>query len=236
MENKKRKFFKRKGFWVIAIVVVILFIAMSGEEDSSTVNQENTESVSDNEKDKTDIETKKERRSEKDKSDNAEEDVDDNDTISEFTPADFLEELQENEAYPYELSERADKFLNNNPSLFPIKKKSKIKKYIDYSIDYRHLTKNSSKYGDKLMALEGASVVDCKEENVDDDTVITELQLCDNDANNFIVFYFGELPDVLEEDPVDCYGLPLGTTAFDNVSGGTTLAGVLAGSYIKKIN
>lgn len=85
------------------------------------------------------------------------------------------------------------------------------------------------------MALQGAYVVSCSEENIDDDTVLTELQLSDSDSNNFIVYYFGELSDILEEDTVDCYGLPLGTTSFDNVSGGTTLAGVLAGSYIKKI-
>lgn len=224
MENEKKKFFKRKSFWVVAVIVVILFIAMSsGEDDSTSVNQVNNETASNVDNEAT---------SEIADADSSEEDTD---AVAEFTPAYFCEELQDNETEPYELSKKADKFLQDNPSLFPVKKKAKIKKYIDYSIDYRHLTKNSSKYGDKLMALEGAYVISCKEENIDDNTVITELQLVDSDENSFIVFYFGELSDVLEEDSVDCYGLPLGTTSFDNVSGGTTLACVLAGSYIKKI-
>ena len=86
------------------------------------------------------------------------------------------------------------------------------------------------------MAIEGAYVASCKEENITDDMVITELQLSDSEGNNFMVLYFGELEDVLEDDTVNCYGLPLGTTSFENVSGGTTLAVVMAGSYIEKIN
>lgn len=224
MENEKKSFFKRKGFWITAIVViVVLFFAMMGDDDSTTVNQDNTETVSNdnNTEDKDEV--------------TSEEEEEDTDIVTELTPAYMCEKLQDNEEAEYELSDKADIFLNENPLLFPTKKKSKIKKYIDYSIDYRHLSKNSSKYGDKLMALQGAYVVSCSEENIDDDTVLTELQLSDSDSNNFIVYYFGELSDILEEDTVDCYGLPLGTTSFDNVSGGTTLAGVLAGSYIKKI-
>lgn len=49
------------------------------------------------------------------------------------------------------------------------------------------------------MALQDLYVIFCSEENIDDDTVLTEFQLSDSDTNNFIVYYFGELSDVLEE-------------------------------------
>jgi hypothetical protein len=35
---------------------------------------------------------------------------------------------------------------------------------------------------------------------------------------------------------IELYGLPLGQTSFDNVSGGTTLSIVFAGSRITKLN
>ena len=149
MENEKKSFFKRKGFWITAIVVVVvLFFAMMGDDDSTTVSQDNTETVSNdnNTEDKDEV--------------TSEEEEEDTDIVTELTPAYMCEKLQDNEEAEYELSDKADIFLNENPLLFPTKKKSKIKKYIDYSIDYRHLSKNSSKYGDKLMALQGAYVVD----------------------------------------------------------------------------
>lgn len=50
------------------------------------------------------------------------------------------------------------------------------------------------------------------------------------------IIWYIILPDVFEDDYVKIYGAPLGTTSFDNIGGGTTLAIVLGGSYVEKIS
>ena len=143
--------------------------------------------------------------------------------------------LAENEVYPYTISEKASEFLMWCPDLFSTTKFKKIKDYINYDISYKHIAKNASKYGDSLMCISPAYVISCSETEIDEDTTLTELQLQDNDGNDYMVIYIGTV-DVFENDIVECYGLPLGTSSFENISGGTTLAIIVAGSYINKID
>lgn len=143
--------------------------------------------------------------------------------------------LEENEVYPYTISDKASEFLLDYPKFFSTTKFKKVRDYIDYDISYKHIAKNASKYGDKLMCISPAYVISCSETEIDDETTLTELQIMDDDDNNYMVIYIGSV-DVFENDVVECYGLPLGTSSFENVSGGTTLAIVAAGSYINKID
>ena len=131
MENEKKSFFKRKGFWITAIVVVVvLFFAMMGDDDSTTVNQDNTETVSNdnNTEDKDEV--------------TSEEEEEDTDIVTELTPAYMCEKLQDNEEAEYELSDKADIFLNENPLLFPTKKKSKINAHSRKSSDLPEMIRN----------------------------------------------------------------------------------------------
>ena len=145
----------------------------------------------------------------------------------------IYEALTENEVYPYTISEKASEFLLWNSDLFSTKKFKKIKNCIDYDISYKHISKNASKYGDNLMCISPAYVISCSETEIDEETTLTELQLEDTDGNNYMVIYIGSI-DVFENDIVECYALPLGTSSFENISGGTTLAIVTAGSFINK--
>lgn len=141
--------------------------------------------------------------------------------------------LSKNEVYPYTISEKASEALLWNSGLFPAKKFKKIRNYIDYDISYKHIAKNPTKYGDSLICISPAYVISCSETEIDEETTLTELQLEDSDGNNYMVIYIGSI-DVFENDIVECYALPLGTSSFENISGGTTLAIVTAGSFINK--
>ena len=78
------------------------------------------------------------------------------------------------------------------------------------------------------MVIDYAGVLQISEQDAGDET-LTILQAYDDEGENYMVYYFGELPNVLDDDTVKIYGIPLGTTSFDNISGGTTLAVVLGG-------
>lgn len=41
--------------------------------------------------------------------------------------------------------------------------------------------------------------------------------------------------EIYEDDVVECYGLPVSDTTFENIGGGTTISLVLAGSAVNKI-
>lgn len=68
--------------------------------------------------------------------------------------------LAENDALLYELNEKASDFLENHEELFPVKGDTVIsEELLDYDIEYKHIAKNESRYGDKLMTLSENYVV-----------------------------------------------------------------------------
>ncbi len=150
---------------------------------------------------------------------------------------DFYTQLQDNEIISYELNEKAKSFLTENYEYFPLDAEGGAvyeENAIDYSIETRDINKNADKFGDRLMAIWGAGVVQIREFSYGDD-VATYLNLVDGEGNQYLVYYLGELPDVYENDVLSLViGLPLGVGTFDNTGGGSTWAVVLAGSYISE--
>lgn len=146
----------------------------------------------------------------------------------------LLEELQNNADMPFSMNDNAKKMLTENEALFIGNEHDNLDEYTDYSVEYRMLTKNIDKYGDKLIYIPEAYVISISETPVDNKT-FTEMQLLDADENSYEVFSEASYDDIFEDDVVTCYGLPLGETSFDNISGGTTLAIVLAGSSVEKL-
>ena len=73
------------------------------------------------------------------------------------------------------------------------------------------------------------------EESGKGDNTVTEIQMNDSDYNYYYVIYVGSL-DIYKDDTVQVYGVPVGMTSFENVSGGTTVSLVMAGSYVRKTN
>lgn len=136
---------------------------------------------------------------------------------------------------PYVISPLAKDFINENPTLFPCADKETAEEYTDSSIEFKMINKNQNKYGDKLMCVSEAYVVGINESNYDDGTSLTEVQAMDYEGNYYYVLYIGVLDDIYQEDTIEIYGAPLGMTSFANVSGGTTISCVIAGSYVGKL-
>lgn len=63
---------------------------------------------------------------------------------------------------------------------------------------------------------------------------VVEIHLVDADENSYYCLSLCAYDNIFEEDVVKVYALPIGETSFDNISGGTTLAIMLAGCYIEK--
>ena len=122
----------------------------------------------------------------------------------------------------YNMSQKSIDFINEHEDLFPASGVDTLTPYINSEIGYQ------------VMVIDYAGVLQISEQDAGDET-LTILQTYDDEGENYMVYYFGELPNVLDDDTVKIYGIPLGTTSFDNISGGTTLAVVLGGCYVEKI-
>ena len=99
-----------------------------------------------------------------------------------------------------------------------------------------HIHKNPSRYGDKLMRISDAYVIQVQEEEIEEGHYLTWLNLIDGEEQQYSVYYNGELDDVFEDDTVEVTGLPLGTSSFENTEGGDTLVVVLAGCRVNNID
>ncbi len=155
-------------------------------------------------------------------------------TTGDMTVSQMYGELENNESIPYQMSDKAEKFISEHENCFPSTNYDHIAQYIDTSLDYRHISKNPENYGDKLMELEELYIIGIDETNISDDKKFSEIQACDIDENIYYILYNGSI-DVFEDDSIKAALLPLGMTSYDNVDGGTTIALVTAGSYIEKI-
>lgn len=154
---------------------------------------------------------------------------------SSSTVLDILSSIQDNESMPFTITEKAKTMLAENENLFLEGDNKDFDSNTDFTLEYKMLAKNIEKYGDKLMHLSQAYVVSISETPLGDGTTFSELQLSDEEGHSYYVLSMMSYDDVFEDDIVECYGLPIGETSFENVSGGTTLAIVMAGSSIKKM-
>ena len=104
----------------------------------------------------------------------------------------------------------------------------------DYSIDNRMLTKNIDKYGDKLIFVEDAFVIAINGEVSEKLTIIT-IQVNNTNGDIYYIYSLNAHDDVFDGDIINIHGLPVGKTSYENVSGGSTHAVVLASAYIEKV-
>lgn len=235
IDKKKKKPFSKKKVIAIIAAFGIIIVAMStfGDSETSepeeitnggnaedTVNTENAENT-ENTENTEDIEN-----------------IDDNlakdNENLEYTVSELYTTLQSNGVYPYELNEKALQFLSEHEDCFPVTDYKHIENLVDTSIEYRHIEKNASKYGDKLMEISELYVMSIEEEEIGN-SIFTAIQAVDAGENIYVIFYNGSLEDVFKEDIIKVDILPFGVTSYDNVSGGTTNAVIGAGSYIEKI-
>lgn len=146
----------------------------------------------------------------------------------------IFETLEDNDVMPFTITEKARETLNNKAEIFKKNSIDGLETLVDSTLEYKMLTKNIDKHGDTLLYLPEAYVLSIEETDMEDGT-FTEMHLLDENENSYYVLSLLAYDDVYEGDVVSFYGLPLGQTSFENISGGTTLAVVAAGCYVEKL-
>ena len=150
-----------------------------------------------------------------------------------ITPYDFYESLQDNEAIPFQMSEKSKVFLQEHPELFPTQDQLKAQDYTNTEIEFKHLQKNIGLYGDRLIKSPSTMVIEIEETEMEDGIIISQLNLIDDVGLQYYVIYIGTLEDVYQNDMISVWGLPLAMVQFANTGGGTSVAPLLAGSYVE---
>lgn len=153
-----------------------------------------------------------------------------------FVPSfkDIIVSYGTNGNLPYTISDKANTFLKNHSELFPAESYEKIVPFINNSIQYKHLSKSAEQYGDQIVAIAGKvqDIYENVQDDDDDQYTFTAILVSDDDHNYYYIFYPGKC-DVYEGDSVTIYGIPVGSSSYDNMGGGTTVVEVMAGCYIK---
>ncbi len=213
--KNKKGLIKKWWFWLIIIFAVFVIFLESDTADTDTIINEDysfdTEATSTSTAEKTTAEETTE--------------------AEEITPLRIYNAIAETNDPAFVISEKASSFINEHKDFFPGNSKNKgaISDYVDYDITYGHLTKNISKYGDKLISLYG-TVIDVWE---DEELNLTYLHILDYEGKSYIVYHLGILDDVLEETDVSVYALPLTITTFENMQAQYTEAVLCAGCYVE---
>lgn len=146
----------------------------------------------------------------------------------------YLEDIPSITEDQLTLDKQSYNFISSNPDLFPALSKEaiqKTKKLEDDKITSKHLNKNVKPYLEQMVNFAG-DIIQIQEETLDDGTPVSVILIEDMDFN--AIFAIGyHSTEFLEGDFVEVWGLPLGPYNYENVDGGTTLAQVIATSFIE---
>ena len=90
-------------------------------------------------------------------------------TGASYTALDLYTYIQDQCSTEYTLTEKAETFLEEHDDLFPASPELVIPDVmIDEELDFRHIKKNPSRYGDKLMRISDAYVIQVQEEEMEE--------------------------------------------------------------------
>lgn len=137
----------------------------------------------------------------------------------------------------YTLTEDAAAYLDAHPDFFPATTEetiSAVKNAVDNTITYPMLTKSIANNSSTLIHIEDVTVLQIFEDGLVGHTLTSAL-LEDADYNHYQLVYDGALPDVLEDDVITVDALPIASSGFDNIGGGTTNVIVIAGAHVQKV-
>ena len=216
MYNLSRIFYiggdKMKKMWlfVLAIIMSVVLSACGSEGEAGTEAKDGSTA------------------------DEAAESVSENEKYADAFKEDILI-LTEDQA---ELSQESYDFIVANYSLFPATTDETIaeaKGKVDTSVTIKHLNKNPQPYFQTMTSFQG-SVVSIEETPLENGEVVAVIHVLDDEWNSYQVLMYKSTGDILEEDSVQFWGVPVGASSFENVSGGATNVQNFFGSHIEKIN
>ncbi|WP_207911011.1 hypothetical protein [Paenibacillus albiflavus] len=136
-----------------------------------------------------------------------------------------------------ELNQKTYDFIVSNYKLFPAQDDADIKAakdMTDKSINAKLLNKNAAPYFDKMASFSG-TVVTIEETQLEDNTTLATLHVMDDNGFSYQLLLYKSTGDILEEDDVRCWGVPVGPWSFANVSGGYTNVQFFLGSHVEKL-
>ena len=88
-------------------------------------------------------------------------------TGASYTALDLYTYLQDQCTTEYTLTEKAETFLEEHDDFFPASPELAIPdEMTDAELDFRHINKNPSRYGDKLMRISEAYVIQGQEQDI----------------------------------------------------------------------
>lgn len=137
-----------------------------------------------------------------------------------------------------ELQQESYDFIVANQDLLPATNDeniAKVKGLVDSSISYKLLNKNVAPYLSKFTTFSG-TVVSIEENVLDSGETISLTHILDDEFNSYQVLMYKTTGDILEEDVIQFWGVPVGASSFENVSGGTTNVQNFIGSHMVKVN
>lgn len=204
--KNKKPIYTKWWLWTFIFLIVIIVAVSSGEDDTSDNLSSNNTSVA----------TSSENISE-----------------NNVSAVDAYKSIAENDDPSFTIPDKAIEFINQHENFFPGKSEIKgaISDYVNEEVTYAHLSKNLSKYADKLISVYGY-VVDIQES---EDGSLTYIHIMDYDNNNYTLYYLGTLEDIFKESEVHGYALPFAMTTFENMSAEYTESVTGAACYIETL-
>jgi hypothetical protein len=238
-KGEERTMLKKFSVFVLALIVAILFSGCSSNEAEPVANDsavEETDTSIEDSSDEVTEETTKEEPVEESNEDSTEVEVS---TPTEASYAEgFKHDITVITEDSLELSQESYDFIVANHTLLPAMTDADINKakgLADPAISYKLLNKNAAPYFSKFASFTG-SVISVEETQIESGDTVSLTHVMDDEYNSYQVFMYKGTGDILEEDRVQFWGIPVGVSSFENVSGGITNVQVFFGAHIEKVN
>lgn len=135
-----------------------------------------------------------------------------------------------------ELDDTTVEFLQEHENIFPAETeedKTEAMNLVDSTIEYKHLSKSTNNYLDKLVYFKTQDLIQTEEFTMWGHTVTRMLTADQNYSNYHYIFYDGSI-EVFDGDNITFVSLPVGNASFDNIGGGSTNVIVSIASVIIK--
>ena len=132
----------------------------------------------------------------------------------------------------FDLPDSVVSYIDAHPEFFPQADRPDAEAAVLRDFEYRQFTKTRKQDTIGLIKLElyAAQVYEDEFEDLND--TVTYLLAADADENLYTLYYL-DSAEIYDGDVFTVYALPVATTSYENVSGGTTNAVVLIGSYLE---
>lgn len=136
------------------------------------------------------------------------------------------------------LNSKASKFLSDHLDFFPVSDFDTILDYVDENVSYKMLTKEISKYSNKVIKLDNLTVAQIITEDLSMYCAkgkFTHILVVNDKLNIYELFYNGNVEDIYDGDTIKkIYGIPLGINKLEDKDGRMRVTIQIAVCYIEQ--